>query len=159
MQHAHDMPASPARVLLVEDHDDSLRLLAKLLGLNGYGVETARSAGEAVQVAAAAPIDLVICDLMLPDGCGFELLEELRGLVASGRPDAPHDHTPRPALRGIAVSGMADPATVNRCAAAGFARHLRKPVEMDELLDAVRALLNAGPPGGGNFDAAAYTTR
>jgi CheY-like chemotaxis protein len=143
MVSVHHPPASPVRVLLVDDHDDSLRLLAKLLGLNGYGVETARSAAEAVEVASAASFDVVICDLMLPDRSGFELLEDLQRSSA------------RPGLRGIALSGMTDPATVTRCETVGFARHLCKPVNMDDLLDAVRAVTAGGPPGGG-FDAGSY---
>ena len=146
MDHPHDPPASPVRVLLVEDHADSLRLLAKLLDLNGYGVETARSAAEAVEVASAAPVDLVICDLMLPDRSGFELLEDLQRLSgASARP-----------LRGIALSGMTDPATITRCHAVGFARHICKPVNVDDLLDAVRAVMAGGPPGSG-LDPGSYS--
>jgi CheY-like chemotaxis protein len=146
MDPAHDPSASPARLLLVEDHDDSLRLLAKLLGLNGYGVETARSAAEAVTVASAAPIDLVICDLLLPDRSGFELLEELQRISGARRRDSGHHTHPR--LRGIALTGLTDPATVTRCEAVGFARHISKPVDMNDLLDAVRAVLGGGPPGG-----------
>lgn len=146
-------PDSPVRVLLVEDHDDSLRLLAKLLGLNGYGVATARTAAEAVRVATDAPVDLVICDLMLPDRTGFELLEDLQRISAARCPG--HGRPAVPGLRGIAVSGMTDPATVTRCETVGFARHLCKPVNMDDLLDAVRAVLAGGPLGSG-ADAGSY---
>jgi CheY-like chemotaxis protein len=145
---AYDPPASSARLLLVEDHEDSLRLLAKLLGFNGYGVETARSAAEAVTVASAAPVDLVICDLMLPDRSGFELLEELQRISRARDADDGHGYAARRGLRGIALTGLTDPATVTRCAAVGFARHIGKPVDMNDLLDAVRAVLGGGPPGG-----------
>ena len=157
MDPMHNPPASPARLLLVEDHDDSLRLLAKLLGLNGYGVETARSAAEAVTVASAASIDLVICDLVLPDRSGFELLEELQRISVARRRENGHGHSPQGGLRGIALTGLTDPATVTRCEAVGFARHISKPVDMNDLLDAVRAVLGGGPPGGGGaYCAPAY---
>ena len=155
MDHPHDPPASPVRVLLVEDHADSLRLLAKLLGLNGFNVEVARSAAEAVKVASGAPIDLVICDLMLPDRSGFELLDDLQRISGARRHD--NGHSTGPCLRGIALSGMTDPATVTRCEAVGFARHLCKPVDMNDLLDAVRAVMGGGPPGsGGTVSAPSY---
>ena len=148
MDPIHHSPASSARLLLVEDHEDSLRLLAKLLGLNGYGVETARSAAEAMTVASAAPVDLVICDLMLPDRSGFELLEELQRISGARRADTGHGYAAHQGLRGIALTGLTDPATVTRCEAVGFARHIGKPVDMNDLLHAVRAVLGAGPPGG-----------
>ena len=155
----YDPSSGSPRLLLVEDHDDSLRLLSKLLGLNGYGVVPARTAAEALDAAAAQPPDLVICDLVLPDGCGLELLAELRRVTDGPRAQHRPGHFPRPSLQGIAVSGMADEATIRRCAAAGFARHLSKPVDFDELLHAVRAVLQGAPAvAQSDFDTGPYAS-
>ena len=72
------------------------------------------------------PFDLVISDLGLPDGTGFELMTKLQGL--------------QPGLRGIALSGYGMDDDVRRSLDAGFIAHLVKPVDFHQLDRTLREL-------------------
>lgn len=109
----------PLRILLVEDHKDTRHAMERLLTRWGHTVTTAGTLGEARQVAAEAPFDLLVSDLGLPDGHGTTLMEELR---ASGR------------LReGIAISGFGMEEDIRRSHEAGFSDHLTKPIAAQRL--------------------------
>jgi CheY-like chemotaxis protein len=107
-------------VLVVEDHPETLRLLLRLLGVNGYAAHGAVSVAEAIRTAERERCDILVTDLELPDGSGIELLRTLRAA--------------RPELRGIAVTGHAGTDLIAATAEAGFSAHLIKPVRFDELL-------------------------
>ena len=113
------------RILLVDDHKDSLSVLAKLLGMQGHTIRTATTYAEAVDVAGRQPCDLLVSDIGLPDRTGIELMQELRN---------------RYDIKGIALTGHGDEQTVQDCLAAGFATRLLKPVGFSDLLDAIRDL-------------------
>ena len=113
-------------VLLVEDHADSRRVLAKLLARLGCQVKYAGSVREALECLGKDKFDLLISDLGLPDADGTELMRQARGLYG---------------LRGIALSGYGMAADVERCREAGFGAHLTKPVNLLTLEDAIRQLM------------------
>lgn len=115
----------PKRVLLVEDHAQSLELQAFVLRRRGYEVVTAGTVAEAHSAASRNELDLVICDLGLPDGDGAELMRDL------------HE---RFGVYGIALSGTDRPERLEEERAGGFADHLVKPVVPDELLAAVESI-------------------
>ena len=112
-------------ILVVDDHADSLKAVARLLRLNGYTVYTARTAEEAKALASARICDLVIGDLGLPGENGFDLMRDLRAAYG---------------VKGIAVSGYTERQDVKDALAAGFDRHMAKPVMYSELLQAVQEL-------------------
>ncbi|HVS70716.1 MAG TPA: PAS domain-containing protein [Phycisphaerae bacterium] len=112
------------RILLVDDHADTLRVTERLLGRLGMQVSKAATMREAVAAAEAAAFDLLISDIGLPDGSGLELLGRVRRV--------------QPGLPAIALSGFGMDADVERSAAAGFRSHLTKPVEPEELERAIR---------------------
>ncbi len=114
--------AGVARVLLVEDHEQTRLSLAKLLERRGFSVAAAGSLMEARKLIEHACFDLLISDLGLPDGNGYELMAELRG-------------TP---LKGIALSGYGMESDVELSLQSGFTHHLTKPVNI-QALDAVLA--------------------
>ena len=124
------------RLLLVEDHGDTAAVLSRLLRRDGYEVVQAGTVGAALAVAAremaGAGLDLVVSDLGLPDGSGLDLM---RQLVAAYR------------LRGIALSGFGMDADLIQSAAAGFSRHLIKPVNISLLRTAITELLRQPPAG------------
>ena len=66
------------RILVVDDDRIILDSLSEFLSLEGYGVETATSFAEAMQVIHRRPVDLIICDINMPGGNGFELLHVVR---------------------------------------------------------------------------------
>ena len=108
------------RILLVEDHDDTRRLMARLLKGMGHAVTTAVSVGDALAAAerGGGEFDLVLSDLGLPDGSGHDLMRQLRD---------------RWNLRGIAVSGFGMEEDIAQSRAAGFVDHLIKPVHVGVL--------------------------
>ncbi len=113
--------ARPLRILLVEDDEDCGISLAFLLRQAGHSVEVASSCAQA-RVVCVPPPDLIISDLDLPDGNGYDLLVELR----QGRP-----------LPALALSGFGAAEDRRRSLAAGFEEHLIKPIERSALLAAV----------------------
>lgn len=66
------------RILHVDDHQDTRLLMAALLADVGYGVMTAGSVAEGLELAREIDFDLFILDVRLPDGTGVELCEKLR---------------------------------------------------------------------------------
>ena len=110
-------PPDGPRVLLVDDHADTLHSMDRLLRLRGYQVCTASSVSAALQAAATHAFDLLISDVGLPDGSGMDLMRELRLRHGKGLP-------------GIALSGYGMEEDVSRSRDAGFGEHLTKPVDM-----------------------------
>jgi len=67
-----------ARILVVDDQPNIVDLLATVLTLHGFAVDTAGTAAQAVARAAERRPDLVLLDAMLPDGDGMEVCRRLR---------------------------------------------------------------------------------
>jgi CheY-like chemotaxis protein len=120
--------AVTGRILLVDDHTDTLWSMKRLLSRCGYEVLTAGSCAEALRHACQHGPDVIISDIGLPDGSGLELLRELRR------------HTTAPA---IALSGYGMEADVAQTREAGFTTHLTKPVDFPHLLEVVQRLIKA----------------
>jgi CheY-like chemotaxis protein/anti-sigma regulatory factor (Ser/Thr protein kinase) len=121
-----DGPSHPAmRLLVVEDHEATLRVLTTLLSRAGHAVIAVSSISEAISAARAQLFDAVVSDLGLPDGTGLELMERLR---------AEHG------LTGVALSGYGMEQDVRRSRDAGFAAHLVKPVNFEDLRRALDSL-------------------
>jgi signal transduction histidine kinase len=114
--------ARPLEILLVEDHYDTARVLKRLLDGSGYHVRTADSVNAALAVAATGQVDLLVSDLGLPDGTGFDLMRQL----LERRP-----------VKGIALSGYGTDQDIERSREAGFACHLTKPVDFRRLEEAI----------------------
>ncbi len=66
------------RLLVVDDEASVRDLLSLLFASDGYQVETVRSTSEARQALAGASYDLVLCDILMPDGNGLDLLKEIK---------------------------------------------------------------------------------
>jgi CheY-like chemotaxis protein len=121
------------RVLVVDDHRESARLLAHVLTDHGYDVETAHNAEKAIALCARTLFDVIVCDIGLPDCDGWELLRRLKKI---------HQ------IRAIALSGYGGFTDMQASSAAGFEAHLTKPVDVDALLKAVRqATQDIATPG------------
>ncbi|MFL6583224.1 MAG: ATP-binding protein [Chthoniobacterales bacterium] len=114
------------RLLVVDDHVDTCTGMKMMLQRRGYDVELAHSATEAVSKARADDFDLLISDIGLPDRSGYELMKELRAIKG---------------LPGIALSGYGMENDVQRARAAGFAQHLTKPINFDQLDATIQRLL------------------
>jgi two-component system CheB/CheR fusion protein len=135
-QEPQSMPAiltKPGRadhILLVEDHADTAAAFAELLRASGYEVTVAGSVREGLAAAAEGVarggLDLVISDLGLPDGHGYELMREI---------------VDRHGVPGIALSGYGMEEDVRQSREAGFSRHLTKPVNLQALRETIRQVL------------------
>ena len=124
------LPPPPARsrvkILLVEDHADTARIMLRLLRGSNYDVEWAATIADALRAADAQRFDLIVSDLGLPDGSGIDLMRRLRG---------------QHGLKGIALSGYGMEEDVQRSRDAGFAEHLTKPINLHALRAAIDAVV------------------
>ena len=119
-------PGAPSlrglRVLIVDDDRDTLEALAILLGAAGAIVETEPSAAGAWDRIQRSVPDVLISDLGIPDDEGQRLIRRVRASAATR------------GVYAVAFTGRAAPAERERALAAGFDRHVTKPVEIDELV-------------------------
>jgi two-component system CheB/CheR fusion protein len=118
-------------VLVVEDDDDTREALRQLLGEAGFDVRVAEGVEEAVRAHGDRPVDVLVSDLGLADGSGWELPARLA--ADRGGPPA------------IALSGYGMEQDVARSRARGFSEHFVKPVNFDRLVDAIDRLGAASP--------------
>jgi CheY-like chemotaxis protein len=110
--------AGKLRIFVVENHDDTRFLLGLLLEQLGHTVQVAATMSEALDEAGSGDFDVLLSDIGLPDGNGWELLASLG------------DRAPPYA---IAMSGFGMPSDQQKSLAAGYRHHLLKPVEPDQL--------------------------
>jgi signal transduction histidine kinase/CheY-like chemotaxis protein len=118
------------RVLVVDDHRDTCTGMKMMLERRGYEITVAHSAEQAVEKAHERDFDLLISDIGLPDRSGYDLMRELRESKS---------------LPGIALSGFGSEHDVSKARAAGFAEHLTKPINFEQLEEAIQNLLDLEP--------------
>lgn len=112
------MTEAPLRVFIVEDHQDTLKSLRMYLEQSGHTVRSGRTLAEALTALSEYPCDLLLSDIALSDGTGWDLMSELGGA------------RPRYA---VAMSGFGTASDISRSKAAGFRHHLVKPIDPDAL--------------------------
>ncbi|HYO60560.1 MAG TPA: response regulator [Actinomycetota bacterium] len=119
------------RILVVDDEPD-LRLLVRMtLEGNGYDVEEASTAAEAIRQALAVRPRLILLDIRLPDAEGFEVLKTLKA-------------TPELAATPVVMmSAHSSPPTLRKAEVIGSNDYLIKPFKQDALLALVRKHLAA----------------
>lgn len=113
------------RILLVEDHATTAALMARLLRKRGHRVELAGTQADAIALGLREEFDIVISDLGLPDGNGYEVMEALRS---------------KSRVVGIALTGYGMEADVAQTMKAGFQFHLTKPVDAQKLYQAIEQI-------------------
>ena len=114
--------ADTLRVLVVEDHAATLKVIAVALNAMGHHVRCARSVRDAIELGEKEIFDLLICDIGLPDGTGMDVMRWF-GV--------------RQPIQGIAVSGYGTENDVEQTRGAGFTMHLVKPIAVTALRAAV----------------------
>ncbi len=117
-------PGVARRVLVVDDNTDAAAMLDLLLRSLGHETRIAHEGGEALRAAEEFRPDIVLLDIGMPGLDGYEVARRLRR------------QSPRP-LRIVAVTGWGQDADRQRSAEAGFDLHLVKPVDANELAQAL----------------------
>jgi len=112
-------------ILVVEDHDDTLRSMKLLLTRLGYEVLAAENMTDALRIAEEQHFDILLSDIGLPDGSGLELLKRIRAVRN---------------VPALALSGFGMDEDIDRSCEAGFSDHLTKPVSIDRLQAAISQL-------------------
>jgi signal transduction histidine kinase/CheY-like chemotaxis protein len=128
------------RVLAVDDNAVNLLVLEQLLTSFGQTVAKASSGPEALEALAAETFDLVLMDIQMPGMSGIEALQRLRAQAGPNR-----------AVPVIALTADVTSGGRQRYLDLGFTDHSSKPIQLQDLLDAIGRALSA--PG----DAAAYS--
>ena len=103
----------------MDDHRDTLNVMARLFRKQGYSVVTAASVGEAIHVVRHTRPDVAMLDIHLPDGDGCDLLKTVRQIAGP--------------IGAVAVTGLAMHSDLQRFQAAGFDAHVIKPFQLHEL--------------------------
>ena len=117
--------AQTRSVLLVEDHEPTRKTLEALLRRRRFEVSASACLAEARSLAATRSFDLLISDIGLPDGTGFDLMKEMKE---------------RYDIRGIALTGYGMEEDIERSQNAGFRVHLTKPIQIQSLDKALAEL-------------------
>jgi len=120
-----DEHLSPLRILLVEDHDDARRTLARLLKHFGHDVLTASTVEKAMNTFRSHPFDAIVSDIGLPDGTGYDVIAAAKRIGE---------------IKSVALTGYGMAEDVRRSKEAGFDFHLTKPVDAAELRTILRKL-------------------
>jgi CheY-like chemotaxis protein len=119
-------------IVIVEDHDDTRKSIGSYLDGLGANVIDARNAFEGLEVIKNNRPDLVLCDIQMPGGDGFELVREIRLLESDSGGSVPV----------IAMTAFLRPADRARIINAGVQACLSKPFTPNRLVETILTLLN-----------------
>jgi two-component system CheB/CheR fusion protein len=124
-----------ARIVLIEDQPDACEMATSLLEMRGHEVVVATTGSAGISAIVEQHPDLAFVDISLPDIDGYAVAREIRSRVG-------------PSIPLIALTGLGQPEDVKRSHEAGFARHLTKPFDIDDLEKVIQEFLVApGRPG------------
>ena len=118
------------RVLLVDDDADTLRMLSEILSAQSAIVESANSVQEAIEILERFQAHVVVSDLAMPEKDGYSLIETIRGRETEATR----------LLQAIALTALVRIEDRARALAAGFNMFLAKPVQPNELINAIANL-------------------
>ena len=116
-------------ILIVEDHQDTRRVLSNLLGRAEHEVISASGETEALQLLANMRVNVLLSDLGLQDGDGLNLVAKAKNL--------------QPKIKAIALTARTSPKDQERGRKAGFDHYLTKPFDFHELRMLLAALKSA----------------
>src|SRR5262249_12300642 len=123
-----DTKLGGARLLVVEDDAGTRSVLAEVLSLAGAEVREAESGRSAMGILDEFDPDVLVCDIAMPEEDGWALLRRIRARGPWR-------------LRALALTAYASDEDRARTQAAGFEKHLAKPVDVEQLVTAVATLL------------------
>jgi CheY-like chemotaxis protein len=118
------------RISIVDDDDDACNLLRFSLESSGAEVKTSSNVADALQTLTEWLPDVLLTDINMPGEDGYSLIKKLRALGSDHGSEIP----------AIALTAMARPEDSETALSAGFQIHLSKPVDIDELTEAIAGL-------------------
>ncbi|MGB3299694.1 MAG: response regulator, partial [Phormidesmis sp.] len=125
-------------ILVVDDDENAREVVTYLLEMQGAEVIATDSAAAAIatltQAASAAKPDLILSDIGMPQIDGYMFMKQVRAL----RPEQGRD------IPAIAFTAYASEVDHKKSAAAGFHKHVAKPIEFEKLIEAISQLLELG---------------
>jgi PAS domain S-box-containing protein len=126
-------PARPLSIVVVDDNVDAGETLAALLALEGHDARVACDGRAGIAACEAAPPDVLVCDIGLPDVDGYEVVRAVRRRCGDR-------------VYAVALTGFAQGEDVARAREAGFDAHVAKPPSFDALRSLLaRVPRRAGP--------------
>ena len=127
---AHGADRAQHRVLYIEDNPANVRFIESYFSERPeFSIQVALSGEEGVAAAKQNPPDLILLDLNLPGIDGFQVYRQLKA------------HADTEFIPVIAVSADAMKKTINKAHKLGFAGYLAKPVDIDQLQQAIKKVL------------------
>jgi CheY-like chemotaxis protein len=117
-------------VLVIEDDEKMRELVGDILGAYGIHVLPAESTEEGIDMARLQPPSAVLCDVMLPDGLGFDIIRALQKDSAT---------------KDIPVVFMTGNPSMMEHADKGSRKILLKPIPMEDMVKAVQDAIESGP--------------
>ncbi|MBD2110075.1 response regulator [Nodosilinea sp. FACHB-13] len=138
---ADHLPLARLRVLIVDDDADSREFVVFVVEQAGAEVTAVSSASQALQQLATASFDLLLSDIGMPEMDGYELMRQVSQLQESGgqTPAAQALLVPK----AIALTAYAGELNQQQALAAGFQGHITKPVEPDDLIKTIVAVISS----------------
>ena len=121
-----------ARVLVVDDDPDARNLLKVLLETAGATVYLAASANQGMEQLLAKPVNVLICDIGMPEKDGYTLVRSVRALSDPQKSE----------VAAVALTAYARLEDRMQAIRSGFQNHMAKPVEPSELLAVVESLIS-----------------
>jgi two-component system cell cycle response regulator len=121
-------------ILVVEDNEDNLTLIAYLLAAHGYSPLLARSGREGLELALSARPGLILLDIRMPEMDGYEVAAAIRNTPGLER------------TRIVAVTASAMAGDRERIAAAGFDGYMQKPIDSEMFIAALGPFLRGVQP-------------
>lgn len=137
---AHEAVLSGLRVLVVDDEADMRDLVVAILEHAGASVRVAASAAEAFALVDSFQPAVIVSDIGMPHMNGYDFMRRIRSQAANRKLAEEREHSIPPI--GIALTAYAMEQDQQQALAAGFQRHLSKPVEPEALVRAIATLVN-----------------
>jgi two-component system cell cycle response regulator len=126
------MPESSARILVVEDNEENMTLIAYLLRAHGFFPELAYSGTAGLELALEQRPQLILLDILMPGMDGYEVATAVRAYSELAE------------TRIVAVTASAMVGDRERIVAAGFDGYIQKPIDPERFIGEVRRFLSAG---------------
>jgi len=125
------MREADARILVVEDNEDNMTLIAYLLRAHGFFPELAYSGADGIALALEQKPQLILLDILMPDMDGYQVATAVRG------------HAELADARIVAVTASAMVGDRERIVAAGFDGYIQKPIDPERFIGEVQRFLPA----------------